>query len=53
MPLLDMLVSARDTIKIDRDELTRRTRGDFGDKASALGFDRAAFRRTPQIRPLD
>ena len=36
--LLDMLVSARDTIKIDRDELTRRTRGDFGDKASALGL---------------
>jgi len=23
------------------------------DKAAALGFDRAAFRRTPQIRPLD
>ena len=36
--LLDMLVSARDTIKIDSDELTRRTRGDFGDKASALGL---------------
>ena len=38
MGLLDMLVSARDTIKIDRDELKRRTRGDFGDKASALGL---------------
>jgi len=23
------------------------------DKAAALGFDRAAFRRTPQIKPLD
>ena len=38
MGLLDLLVSARDAVKIDREELKRRTRGDFGDKASALGL---------------